>query len=106
MKFHHVGIPTTTQREGETYLAEGKLYVTDTEASPYCIEWLRFEDGSPMPDVLKTTPHVAFVVDDVEAEMADKDVLIEPWEPMEGVKVGFILHDGAPVEFMQIRSEA
>ena len=100
-EFHHIGIPTDKQRAGENYLEAAKLYVTDVEASLYAIEWLRFEPGSPMPDVLKTTAHVAYKVDDLAAEMAGQDVLMEPFEPMEGVKVAFILHDGAPIELMQ-----
>ena len=102
MEFHHIGIPTQTQREGETYLEEGKLFVTDAAASPFKIEWLRFEPDSPMPEPLKTTAHVAFVVDDMAAALEDQDVLIEPFEPMEGVTVAFIMDDGAPVEFMKL----
>ena len=101
-EFQHIGIPTQTQRENETYLEGAKLFVTDAAADPYGIEWLRFEADSPMPDALKTTAHVAYKVDDIAVAMAGKDVLIEPFEPMEGVKVGFILHDGAPVEFMEL----
>lgn len=101
MEFHHIGIPTQTKHKDEAYLEGGKLFVTDAGASPYKIEWLRFEPGSPMPAELKTLPHVAFMVKDLQAAMAGKKVLIEPFEPMEGLKVGFILHDGVPVEFMQ-----
>jgi len=100
-QFHHIGIPTQTPRDNETYLAPAKLYVTDAAACPYGIEWLRFEEGSPMPEQLKTTAHVAFMVDSIEAELAGKEVLIPPFSPMEGLKVAFILHDGVPVEFMQ-----
>lgn len=100
MEFHHIGIPTETQRDGETYLEEAGLFVTDAATCPYRIEWLRFEPDSPMPEPLKTTPHVAFVVDDMAAVLEGKDVLIEPFDPMEGLTVAFIMHDGAPVEFM------
>jgi hypothetical protein len=100
-EFSHIGIPTDSQREGETFLEEGGVHVTDFAASPYAIEYLRFEPDSPMPEQLKTTAHVAFKVDDLEAELADREVLIQPFSPMEGVKVAFILHDGVPVEFMQ-----
>jgi len=102
MEFHHIGIPTDTQRDGETYLEGAKLFVTDAAADPYKIEWLRFEADSPMPDALKTTPHVAYVVDDMAAALEGQSVLIEPFAPMEGVNVAFIMHDGAPVEFMKL----
>lgn len=99
-EFHHIGIPTQTKKENEAYLEGGKVYYTDPEACPYRIEWLRFEPDSPMPEALKTIPHVSFQVDDIEAAMAGKDVLIEPFEVFEGVTIGFIMHDGAPIELM------
>ena len=99
--FSHIGIPTTFKRDGEIYLKDAKLFVTDFNASEYKIEWLRFEEDSPMPELLKTTAHVAYMVDDLDAAMAGKQTLIAPFEPMEGLRVAFILEDGAPIEFMQ-----
>jgi len=101
MTFHHVGIPTTRRRSSETYLEAARLYVTDAAASPYRIEWLRFEADSPMAEELKSGAHVAFMVKDLGAAMAGKDVLVEPFEPMPGLRVGFIRDDGAIVELMQ-----
>jgi hypothetical protein len=100
--FHHIGMPTTKQRPGETFLDEARLHITDPEASDYRIEWLRFEDGSPLPEILKTTAHLAYVVDDLDSALAGRDVLLEPFTPMAGVRVAFILDDGAPIEFMQL----
>ena len=100
-KFHHIGIPTTKQRSGETYLDEARLYVTDCNASANRIEWLRFEDGSPLPEVLKTTAHVAYEVEDLEAALEGQAVLLEPFTPMEGVRVAFVMDDEAPIELMQ-----
>lgn len=99
--FNHIGIPTDQKRPNETYLEDAKLYVTDFSTHPYLIEWLRFEEDSPMPEVLKTTAHVAYMVDDLEQAMQGKETLLEPFEPMPGLRVAFILDDGAPVEFMQ-----
>jgi len=100
-KFHHVGVPSATQRPGETHLAAAKLYVTDPEASPYRIEWLRFEPGSPLPALLRSRPHVAFEVSDLRAAMKGKTVVMEPFAPMPGLEVGFILEDEALVELME-----
>lgn len=102
--FHHIGIPTTKQRDGETYLEGAKLFVTDIGASENNIEWLRFEEGSPLPEVLKTTAHVAYAVEDLDAALEGQSILMEPFEPMEGVRVAFILEDEAPVELMQFSS--
>jgi hypothetical protein len=101
MKFHHVGVPATEQRPGETYLEGARLYVTDAAASPYQIEWLRFEADSPMPAELKSGPHIAFTVDDLDQALVGKTVLIPPFEPLPGVRAAFITDDGAVVELMQ-----
>jgi hypothetical protein len=100
-KYHHLGIPTTQPREGEQYLAEHKVYVAGFEESPYNIEWMRFEPACTLPELVKTLPHLAFEVDDLLAEIAGKEILIAPNSPSPGVMVAFIIHNGAPVEFLQ-----
>ena len=102
-ELHHIGIPTDKKQENETYLEGAKLYVTDPEKSPNLIEWLRFEPESPMPELLKTTAHIAYKVDDIEAEMKGKEVLLEPFEPKEGVTVAFVIEEGAPIELMHVK---
>ena len=100
-RYHHVGIPTAAPRAGERHLAEFGLFVSGYETSPYGIEWMRWEPQSPLPDLVKTVPHVAFEVDDLEAEMAGHEVLIAPNSPSPGLTVAFIVDDGAPVELMK-----
>lgn len=102
MKFHHIGIPTTQSRPNEVYLEGGKLFVTPIDDSEHKIEWLRFEADSPMPEMLKTTAHVAYQVDDLAAALKGREVLIEPFTPMEGITVAFVVEDGAPVEYLQV----
>jgi hypothetical protein len=102
MTYHHIGIPTSERREGERYLPRFKMYVSGYESSPYGVEWLRFESDSPVPELVKTVPHVAFEVEDLAAAIADKQVLIAPNSPSEGVTVAFIVDNGAPVEFLEL----
>ena len=99
---HHIGIPTEKPQANESHLADAGVFITDAAASPNKIEWLRFEAGSPMPDMLKTIPHIAYEVDDLAAEMKGAEVLLEPFTPMEGVTVAFIIEEGAPIELMQM----
>jgi len=100
MRYHHLGIPTTESREGERHLPEYGIWVSGYETSPYRIEWMRFDEDCPLPDLVKTVPHVAFEVEDVEAAIVGKEVLIAPNSPSEGVTVAFIVDNGAPVEFI------
>jgi hypothetical protein len=105
MRYHHIGIPTDVPREGEVYLERFKMYVSGFENSPYGVEWLRFEEGSPVAELVQKVAHVAFEVDNLDAALAGQDLLIAPNSPSEGVTVAFIVHNGAPIEFLQFRKK-
>jgi len=102
LRYHHLGIPTDVPRPGERYLEELGMYVSGYEESPYNIEWMRFEPDSTVHELIRRVPHVAFEVDDLEAAIAGKDVIVEPNSPSEGVRVAFVVDNGAPVEFLEI----
>ncbi len=99
--YHHLGIPTLSHRKGERYLKKYRVHISGFETSPYGVEWMRYGPGSPLPELVKTVPHVAFEVDDLAAEIAGKEILIGPNSPSKGVTVAFIVHNGAPIEFLQ-----
>ena len=100
-RYHHIGIPTDQKRPDEEYLEDFRMYVSGFETSPFGVEWIRFEPDCPLPDLVRTVPHVAFEVDDLEAAIAGHAILIAPNSPSEGVRVAFIVHDGAPIEFLE-----
>jgi len=102
MKYNHVGIPTTTHFDGEIPLPHLKVTVSDHQNNPFGIQWQRYWDGAPVPDPVKSVPHVAFEVDDLAIAIRDQKVIIEPNSPSNGVMVAFIEVNGAPVELMQI----
>ena len=99
-KFHHVSLIATAPRENEEYNEENKFFASGYFDSAYGIEWLRFEEDSPLPDPIKTIPHIAFVVPDMEAAIRDQKIIMGPGSPAPGVTVTFIEVDGAPIEFL------
>lgn len=101
MRYHHVGIPTTDAREGEQYLEEFGMWVSGYEASPFGVEWMRFDETSPLPELVRTVPHVAFQVDNLDEAVRGKEILIQPNSPSAGVRVAFIVDNGAPIEFLE-----
>jgi hypothetical protein len=105
MKFNHVGIPTVDTFDGEIPLPRLKLTVSDHLNNPFGIQWQRYWDDSPVPDLVKSVPHVAFEVDDLHEALDGRHVIIEPNSPTAGVMVAFIEVNGAPVELMQIDHE-
>ncbi len=105
MKFNHLGIPTKDRFEGEIDLPHLKMTVSDHENNPYGIQWQRYWDDAPYPELVKTVPHVAFVVDDLQKAIEGKNIIIQPNSPSEGLMVAFIEENGAPVELMQYENE-
>jgi hypothetical protein len=79
-RYHHIGIPTQAPREREAYLKKYKVYVTDHETNPYGIQWMRYEPDCPLPEIVKTTPHVAFEVEDLllEIKNAERRAIARP----------------------------
>ena len=101
-EFNHVGIVTDQKHAGETFVPDCRAYITDFNSHPYRIEWCRIEAGSTLPEVLKKGLHLAFKVDDLDQEIAGKNVVLPPFSPMEGVRAAFIMSDdGVPIELMQ-----
>ena len=80
------------------------MYVSGFESSPYGIEWVRFEPDSPVSALIRSVPHIAFEVDDLEAALEGKQILAPVSSPSDGVRVAMILDNGAPVELLEFRS--
>lgn len=102
-RYHHMGIPTDTAHAAERYLKDLGMYVAGFETSPYGIEWMRFEPGSPVSELVRTVPHIAFEVDDLDAEIKGKKLLGGVSEPSEGVRVAMIVDNGTPIELLEFR---
>ncbi|MFA7172382.1 MAG: hypothetical protein WC340_03040 [Kiritimatiellia bacterium] len=102
MKFHHVGIPVFDKQQDMVFVEGLKVWVTDFAANQYRVEYLFFEPDSPMPAAIQDDTHIAFEVDDLEAAMEGKSVLVPICEPMPGLRMAFIYDEGLAVELMQI----
>ncbi len=102
MKLHHVGIPIFEKQEDMVFVESIKVWVTDCASSKYNIEYLYFEPDSPMPGAIQDETHLAFEVDDLEAAIEGKSILVPICEPMPGLKMAFIYDEGIAIELMQI----
>ena len=64
---------------------------------------MRFDADCTISEIVKTIPHIAFEVDDLDAEIEGKELLGGVSEPSEGVRVAMIVHNGAPVELLEFQ---
>lgn len=104
-KYHHLGIPTDKIMPNEKYLSHLKFYVSGFRTSPFGIEWMRFDEDCPISDLIKSVPHIAFEVDDIDKELEthDFEIISGPNIPSDGVRAAMIKHNGAPVELIEFK---
>ncbi len=79
-KFDHVGLVTDVQQPNERWAEATRLSSTNPRQHPYNIEFLRFEPDSPVTGPLRTDPHIAYRVDDLEAALEGQEVVLGPIE--------------------------
>ncbi|GAB6009716.1 VOC family protein [Dysgonomonas reticulitermitis] len=105
-KFHHIGIPTEEKIPDERYIPHLKFYVSGFPTSPFGVEWMRFDDDCPVHPLIQRIPHIAFVVKDLDYELANRNfnLLGEPNTPSGGLQVAMIEHNGAPIELMEFEN--
>jgi hypothetical protein len=102
-RYHHMGIPTSTPHPNERYIHHLKIHVSGFDTSPYGIEWMRFDPDCPISELIRTVPHIAFEVDDLDAALVGLTLLGEISSPSDGVKVAMIVDHGAPIELIEFR---
>ncbi len=87
----------------EKYISKYKFYVSGFDSSPFGIEWMRFEDDSPILPLIQKVPHIAFEVKNIDVELLKHNlkVITKPNSPGNGVKVAMVEHNGAPIELIE-----
>jgi hypothetical protein len=100
--YHHFGVPASAKQENETYYEDIKTYGTNPDDHPYAVEFLRFEEGCPLPKEIQTMCHAAFVVEDLDEAMKGHKVVMEPFAVSDTLKCAFVMDDRALIELMQI----
>ncbi len=107
-KYHHVGIPTRHVMPNEKHIPHLGFYVSGFDISPVGVEWMRFEEYSPIDKLIQTLPHIAFEVNDLDQELLIHDfkVITPPNSPSDGVRVAMIEYNGAPIELIEFRTKS
>lgn len=101
-RFDHIGIVTKEKQANESWVEATRVWVTSPREHPFNVEFLRFEPDTPLSGPITTDPHVAYRVDDVDAAIAGREVVLEPFDVGDGfLRVAFVRVGSALVEFMQ-----
>jgi hypothetical protein len=101
--FHHVGIITNEKKEGAMYNEVLSVWLTDISKSPNKIEWLKFEEGSILHELIQKETHLAYTVPSMEEELKGKNILFPPMVCNEHLTIAFIEEEGIPIEIMEVK---
>ena len=102
-KFNHVGIITKEAKEGASFNEPLRVWLTDFSKSPNKIEFLKFEEGSCMHELIQNETHIAYEVPCMEEALKDAKVLFEPLVCNEHLTIAFIEEEGIPIELMVMK---
>jgi hypothetical protein len=103
LEFHHIGLPTKEKQPNDIHLADLDVFITDAGAHPHNVEWVRFGPACKLPPILNKVAHVAYKVPSLDEALKGKTVIAPPCEPMPGLRVAFIIDNGAPVEYLEFK---
>lgn len=79
-EFHHIGIPTLEKMPGERYSPMFGMYTSNSLSKLLLIQWHRFDETSPLHPLLRSIPHVALKVSDLERAVEGCILLLAPYE--------------------------
>jgi len=101
--FNHVGFITTEKKEGASFNEGLSVWLTDFSKSPNKIEFLKFEEGSCMPELVQKQAHIAYTVPDLAEALEGCNVIFGPAVCDEHLTIAFIEEEGVSIELMEIK---
>ena len=84
-EYMHIGIPVLNKKEGMTYNEDMKFWVSNVDDYDFKIEYLKFEEGTPFPEILSQAQRIIF----------------GPADCGPGVRLAFVIWDDAIVELYE-----
>ena len=106
-EYMHIGIPITTKKPGMVYNDKMKMWMSNPQDYEFKIEYLKFEEGTPFPEILHKNPHVAYRVDDMDKYLKEADrIVFGPVDSSSGTaRLAYIVKDDAIIELYQENRE-
>ncbi|MCP4179312.1 MAG: hypothetical protein GY756_16250 [bacterium] len=102
--FHHIGLLTDEKKPGMKYYELLNLWASNPDDNPNKIEWVHFEANGPLINTpVAKMPHISWLVDDLEAELSDKETVVPPTTAREGVRFAYFMDNGALFEYIEYK---
>ena len=106
LEFDHVGLTTTVPQPEENWIEQSRCWVTNPRKHPEHIEFLRYAEGTTVPEIVRNNPHVAFRVEQLEPHMVGQEIVIPPFVVADFACVVFVRKYGMVFEYMQYLNDS
>jgi len=103
--FDHVGITTTVPQPDENWVEQSKVWVTNPRKHPEHVEFLRYEPGTTVPEIVRANPHIAYRVEAIGPHIEGQEILIPPFVVGDFLEVVFVRKYGTVFEYMHYLKE-
>jgi hypothetical protein len=103
--FDHVGIATTAPQPNENWVEQSRVWVTNPHDHPERIEFLRYDERTTVPEIVRRNPHIAYRVDELAAHIRGHEILIPPFDVGDFLQVVFIYKHDTIFEYMRYLKE-
>lgn len=101
-EYMHIGVPVTNKKPGMTYNEGMKLWMSNPDDYDFKIEYLKFEEGTPFPEIMHKNVHIAYKVDDLEHYMEKADsTIFGPLVLSDTVRLAFVIQDDVIIELYE-----
>ncbi|MCI5718176.1 MAG: hypothetical protein MR292_07340 [Alistipes sp.] len=101
--FNHIGMVTDVIPEGAVFNDGLKVWLTDYTKSPNRIEFLKFEPGSCLPELVQKQGHVAYTVPSLDEALKGAKVIFGPAVCDEHLTIAFVEEEGVSIELMEVK---
>ncbi|MCY4542716.1 MAG: hypothetical protein OXB95_10055 [Rhodobacteraceae bacterium] len=100
LEFDHIGLTSLVPRPGENWVEQSRCWVTNPHEHPERIEFLRYREDSPVPEVIRSNPHFAFRVDSLSEHIEGLEIIIPPFTVAGFAEVVFVRKYDAIFEYI------
>ena len=101
--FNHIGMVTDVIPEGAVFNDGLKVWLTDYTKSPNRIEFLKFEPGSCLPELVQKQGHVAYTVPSLDEALKGAKVIFGPAVCDEHLTIAFVEEEGVSIELKEVK---
>lgn len=90
--------------DGEFWIEGNRLWISNPAHHPQRVEWLRFAPDTRVTPERQAAPHICYTTDDLEAEIAGKEIVSEPADAGDPpfARAAWTREAGLLVEYLQL----